>query len=307
MKNTQLGTVAIVALVALRLMVGWHFYKEGAKKFDPKNPFTAAHFLGGAKGPMKGFYRSFVPDIDGTQRFDKAGTITDWDIDRERAIAHFGFDEAQTEEANLIGASFEQQLSAYFADNDEDLYKFFKERDRLAEMKDDESMRGVAHQKVRIAAKETEVRGQFRAFMGAIGKIWDRYEVALNHVATKEQRDQEGWFELDRPKGSFIPLGLIDSFIAHFVIAIGILLIFGLFTRVAAIAGAGFLFSIITTQPPFATGAEDTYYQAIEMCAMFVLAVFAAGRYAGLDYLLHACCLRCGCMKKQGTSDESNA
>jgi len=64
------------------------------------------------------------------------------------------------------------------------------------------------------------------------------------------------------------------------------LLILGLFTRPAAIAAAGFLLSVILMQPPWVDGAVPTYYQAVEMFALLVLAVVGAGRYAGLDFFL---------------------
>ncbi len=69
---------------------------------------------------------------------------------------------------------------------------------------------------------------------------------------------------------------------------VGVLLIIGLFTRVAALAGAGFLFSIILTQWPGAPGALPVYYQTIEMLGMLVLAAMAAGQFAGLDYVLYS-------------------
>ncbi len=69
---------------------------------------------------------------------------------------------------------------------------------------------------------------------------------------------------------------------------VGALLIVGLFTRLAALAGAGFLFSIILTQWPGAPGALPTYYQTIEMLGMLVLAATAAGQFAGLDYVLYS-------------------
>ena len=43
-RSTQLSLLAIVMLVALRLSVGWHFYKEGTKKYhDPS--FSSAGFF----------------------------------------------------------------------------------------------------------------------------------------------------------------------------------------------------------------------------------------------------------------------
>ncbi len=56
--TVHLGVGSIAAIVLLRLAVGWHFYSEGIKKFDPA--FTSAGFLNGAKGPLGPTYRSFA-------------------------------------------------------------------------------------------------------------------------------------------------------------------------------------------------------------------------------------------------------
>lgn len=59
----QLGVGSVVALVLLRLAVGWHFYTEGMKKFEPG--FTSAGLLSNATGPLGPFFRSFVPKPGG--------------------------------------------------------------------------------------------------------------------------------------------------------------------------------------------------------------------------------------------------
>ena len=69
--------------------------------------------------------------------------------------------------------------------------------------------------------------------------------------------------------------------------------ILGLFTRLTSLAGAGFLAMIIATQWPGAAGAIPAHYQIVEMTGMLVLAAVGAGRFAGLDFLLHALRVRC--------------
>jgi uncharacterized membrane protein YphA (DoxX/SURF4 family) len=91
-----------------------------------------------------------------------------------------------------------------------------------------------------------------------------------------------------KPAPGFLNTNLIDRVIPWFDAVVGVLLIVGLFTRVAALAGAGFLFSIILTQWPGAPGALPVYYQTIEMLGMLVLAAVAAGQFAGLDLVLYS-------------------
>lgn len=58
----------VVALVFLRLCVGWHFFNEGIKKFEYdqsrgewKLAFSAEGFLSGAKGPFAAWYHNQAP------------------------------------------------------------------------------------------------------------------------------------------------------------------------------------------------------------------------------------------------------
>ena len=71
------------------------------------------------------------------------------------------------------------------------------------------------------------------------------------------------------------------------------LLVLGLFTRAAAIGGAAFLLSVISTQPPWSYAAADTNYQIIVFCALAVIAAVGAGRWGGLDFFLGLCCSGC--------------
>jgi len=63
----QLGAFAVLALVLLRLAIGWHFYRQGTEKlaYDADEgryrvEFSAAPFLAQAKGPLAGWFHSQV-------------------------------------------------------------------------------------------------------------------------------------------------------------------------------------------------------------------------------------------------------
>ena len=74
---------------------------------------------------------------------------------------------------------------------------------------------------------------------------------------------------------------------------IGVLLVAGLLTRVAASLGAAFLATIVASQWPFSPDAISTGYQQIEMCSLLVLATIGAGKYGGLDAICGNCCSWC--------------
>jgi uncharacterized membrane protein YphA (DoxX/SURF4 family) len=72
------------------------------------------------------------------------------------------------------------------------------------------------------------------------------------------------------------------------VIGVGVCLLVGLLTRVAAVGGALFLLSVMLSQPPWVAGANTMffYYQLVEFAALLVLAAVGAGRWAGLDFII---------------------
>ena len=73
----RLGTLAAITLVALRLGIGWHFFREGTDKIqDPS--WTAAHFFTGSKGPLHPLFEMLVWDVDGKARLNYARTDGGW-------------------------------------------------------------------------------------------------------------------------------------------------------------------------------------------------------------------------------------
>jgi thiosulfate dehydrogenase [quinone] large subunit len=78
---------------------------------------------------------------------------------------------------------------------------------------------------------------------------------------------------------------------------VGLLLILGLFTRFASLAGIGFLVLFYFANPPFvgyfySLPTEGSYLivnkNLVELCALVVILVTGSGRFAGLDRILHA-------------------
>ncbi|MCU0711444.1 MAG: hypothetical protein MUC43_05260, partial [Pirellula sp.] len=64
LQKARLGLLAIVALVALRFTIGYHFYMEGAVKVREGN-FSSKGFLTAAKGPLANQFKGLIPDYDG--------------------------------------------------------------------------------------------------------------------------------------------------------------------------------------------------------------------------------------------------
>ncbi len=77
---------------------------------------------------------------------------------------------------------------------------------------------------------------------------------------------------------------------------VGALLILGLFTRLASLAGIGFLLLFYLANPPFigyfySLPSEGSYLivnkNIVELCGLIVILVSGSGKFAGLDRLVH--------------------
>jgi uncharacterized membrane protein YphA (DoxX/SURF4 family) len=286
----------------LRLGIGWHFFREGADKI-PDPSWTAAHFFTGSKGPLKPLFESMVWDVDGRARLnyspgsdedgwpeiDLEQTLSRWDEYQARVADQYGFDEAQRAEAAACLQRWEDQLTWYFDEHREEILQYFQGLDRRDRNRGDAARQGVTSLRGQAEVIEYELAAARGPWLAEIDRMWAGYAAALEAVATPEQRLRRASVTLPRPGRRTLDLDtvLIDRIVPWFDLIVGALLIVGLFTRLAALAGAGFLFSIILTQWPGAPGALPVHYQAIEMLGLLVLAAVGAGQFAGLDYVLY--------------------
>jgi thiosulfate dehydrogenase [quinone] large subunit len=77
---------------------------------------------------------------------------------------------------------------------------------------------------------------------------------------------------------------------------VGLLLVLGLFTRLASLGGIAFILLFYFANPPFvgyfyALPTEGSYLivnkNLVELCALVVILVTGSGRFAGLDRIVH--------------------
>jgi len=77
---------------------------------------------------------------------------------------------------------------------------------------------------------------------------------------------------------------------------VGLLLVLGLFTRLASLGGIAFILMFYFANPPFvgyfyALPTEGSYLivnkNLVELCALVVILVTGSGRFAGLDRIVH--------------------
>jgi uncharacterized membrane protein YphA (DoxX/SURF4 family) len=294
----QLGTAALVALVALRIGIGFHFFNEGADKLqDPK--WSSAGFLGNAKGRFAESFHNMVWDADGLARLDYDETEKAWAHFRERIGKQLQFDAEQLKQAQDIFDRRIAQLEAHFLDMRRDIEEYrlgLARRDAYRSQPERTQVASLAGQ---IATIESELRSKRSELLGPIEMMWSGYEAELNALAPAEQRGRRT-IALEKLGHSGLDSETIDGIIPYFDVTLGLLLMIGLFTRTAAVLAGVFLCSVIVSQWPGASGAVPTWPQLIEALGLFVIAATATGRVAGADFFVGLLCGWC-CRPKQGT------
>jgi len=120
-------------------------------------------------------------------------------------------------------------------------------------------------------------------------------EEPLQGVLSEAQKKLGPLPDVSRQGWEARQLEWIDWLTRWGLVAVGLCLLFGLFTRTACLGGALFLLMLYLTMPPFpwvpeATRVEGHYYYVnknlVEMLALLTLATTRSGRWLGLDGLV---------------------
>ncbi len=284
---TRIGTIGLLALVALRIGVGWHFFKEGTDKIK-SGTFSSEGFLKAANGRMAGFYHGMVWDYEGKIRLDSDLMKAEIEKSAARATKHFGFTDTQVSElekqTNLIVGKLNEVYSQY----SEPIVKLQKGEARVAKMETSATWNEVDSLRGQKEWIEKERLSGVTPALKEVNQIWDQLEEEINAIATPEQLKASRAFRLKKPKEGVISSSVVDRIIPVFDVTVGVLLIVGLFVPIASWAGALFLISVVLSQFPGDPGTQPTYLYANEALALIVLASLGAGRFGGLDFLIWA-------------------
>lgn len=273
-------------LVLLRVTIGWHFYSEGVDKYSAGD-WDAKPFFANARGPVAAQFRELVWDWDGTLRLDQEKTKMHFAIFRDRVAKHYGFDDKQKRSAQANYAKAIEQLQWVLSSNAADLEEYELGRKRIEALEKDFRRDGVDSLAGQRAAIRTEWMQKAAPSLKQIDDIWKSYESSQNALASAAQAEKNEPLALGVPRNRWMDTSVINKIVPYFDMTIGVCLLLGLFTPVAALAAAGFLGSVFLSQYPPTTGPGSTQYQLIEGMACLVLAGTGAGRFAGIDFLLH--------------------
>ena len=287
----------LCSLLILRLVVGMHFFNEGVTKIQ-SGTFSSAPFLKQAKGPLAPQFQALLDDYDGRKRLcineenkiDTAETFAIWEDFVATSTTNFQFDEQQSKQAQQSLQWAQDWLGNFFAANEAEILAWVEGEQRLDGFARDGQDRGDAAAEIAslndqigtIKYDRTKTAGPG---LSEIESTWDELEARINDIAGVNGTPNQ--VIVSRPYAQpWSKQDIIDRFLPWFDTIVGALLIVGLFTRFAAFAGMGLLLGVVATQPFWALGAQNTYYQWIEVAALLVLMASSAGKFGGLDYFL---------------------
>ena len=196
-----------------------------------------------------------------------------------------------------------QQLADYLESQTDAIAEWEHELFRLEELKKDSGAVSLPFQGVRIEEKSAETKSKTGAWIAQVKEIEAAYLSDLRTIVDEEQVSEAATAAaLDEAltDESVKKLNTINYAVTAVIIGSGVCLMLGLFTRIACISAAGFLLSVIASQPPWVAGSLNPvfYYQLVEIAALAVLFAAAAGQYAGLDYFIRLFTGKC-CGRKE--------
>ncbi len=305
----SIGTATVVMLVVLRLCIGWHFFSEGVKHYADPN-WTSEGVLRSAKGPLAPLFHSYVGDFHGFERLlhDDASQApdhaikawldeiqADWDEYRQRFAIHYSLDDVQQKRASAVMHDYQAELRSWAAANKEALATHVHEW-RRKETTAGAPAAEMPFQRKRMAEKQATLAGEAGGWKADLKALQQKYEDALGTAVGADQA-------MPRSPSS---IEIVDTTMTYGILAIGLLLLLGLFTRVACVAGAVFLLSVVMMQPFWVSEALPTFNQYVEMLALLTLATTQVGRWAGLDFFLAQFVSRTCCTSK-GKTDVSES
>jgi uncharacterized membrane protein YphA (DoxX/SURF4 family) len=287
------GFFGALLLVLLRVAIGWHFLYEGLDKIRASKsarPFSAEVYLRNSTGPLAPYFRGLVPDMNGLAKLDPDRLKAAWRQDVARIADHYGFDADQRAKAEAALQDSEEYADIWFQDgeNAEKIRKYLQQLRQVQATERDPN--ALSFQRERAWERRRDLDADRRELVQGIDARTGVLHEAVIKLATAEQIANAG--PLPKP---WTTLDWVNASTMYGLVAMGVCLILGLLTPLAALAGAVFLGQIYLSMPPWPglppnPMAEGHYWivnkNLIEMLACLVLASTPNGLWIGLDALL---------------------
>ncbi len=287
------GFLAAFFIILLRVGIGWHFLNEGIEKYESgqngKEPFSAEIYLRNANGPLAPYFRQMVPDVDGRDLLDESKLKAAWRADVSRVANHFGFEPAQGTQAEKLADESERWIDFWFNDfeNKEKREKYLHDLDHVEQIEHDPN--ALSYERERALETRRGLDADRRSLIGPLVERGKTLRAAVAKLATDDQLQKAGgigapWTHLDA----------INLATTYGLIAIGVCLILGFLTPLAALGAAAFLAMIYLSMPPWPglppnPRTEGHYFivskNLVELIACMVIATTPSGHWIGLDAL----------------------
>lgn len=215
----------------------------------------------------------------------------DWRTIKAKAAKLAGGSEEAEQQAEEVFRTHLQQLDDYLASEADAIEEYRHELWRLEQMQDSPGAQEIDYREERIADKQADTAKKARGWKAAAATLEESYVDALVDLPGMGDGQQSAANQLRSPS----PLDWIDPAVMCVVTGVGVCMLLGFCTRFAGIVGAGFLLSVMASQPPWVPGADTTYlgYQLVELGAMLTVAAVGAGRWYGIDSVLRRYCSLC--------------
>ncbi len=294
-----------IFLVLLRLAIGWHFLYEGYYKWQSYRPtehpagrWSAEGYLRAASGPLAPHYWRLLDDPDGIAVLNDPSGDTlaqKWEEYVKRFGGFYGFEEKQFTDAKAKLDQKKQEASDWLKANE----RFITDYIRAAEtLRAKETQKLARFERQRLYDDQLKGLAAQRSWlMGKVNGWTADLQDSLVALLTNEQRAKapvSATYPLDPDWSEWSKLDWVNRLTIYGLMAMGLCLLLGLFTRLASLGAFVFLMSLYFAMPPLpgypGTATGGGHYLLVNphlIEALAVLAVSGSGRWAGIDALIH--------------------
>jgi uncharacterized membrane protein YphA (DoxX/SURF4 family) len=268
----------------------WTFVHEEVLKVsaDPEGEaFTSLAFLQTAAGPFRGLFRGLVPDMNGLARLTPASAHARLDQRYDAIVRHYGLTPEQRSRLAAVRDELKDHVARTLADP-VIVNRLADYREMLERVHQDASRGNAPFTSERLDADRKKLDTTAAELLAFVDEPVAELDFQAQTIATPTQIGL-GPIPLSRPQTWWI-----DVTIQFVLTGIGLCLLLGLFTPVAAIAAAAQLLVFYLASPPFPGlpgAAMAGHYlfvdrNLIEAVAALVIAATHAGQWAGLDFYI---------------------
>lgn len=312
--HNQINPITKLFMILLRIAIGWHLLYEGYTKINStiegKKPFSAEMYLRNSTGPLRFYFRGLVDDNHGVGFLNAEVVGPKWDEYVNVEASKLGLSQESKKRVEDVVATNKDLLKKYFDEKSKDIERYeediqaFEDQEQrplegYGKLAEGQLLRPAlpkfewdAHKKAQQALDKKRME-----LTAPVMKWSDEIVAAVKTEASGKPDPKTASAATPTVPGiEWRPqLREINLTTMYGLAIIGALMIVGLFTRTACLAGAALLTLFYLSMPPWpgldpAPISEGTYLivnkNLIEIIAMLMMASSPVGVWGGLDSLI---------------------